>query len=54
MISLKFVPEGPINNITALVQTMAWRLPGLTGYYLSMLFTMLVKGPRPQGRLQMF
>ena len=27
-ISLKFVPKGPINNITALVQTVAWRLPG--------------------------
>ena len=24
-ISLKFVPEGPINNISALVQIMAWR-----------------------------
>ena len=27
-ISLKFVPTGPINNIPALVQTMAWRRPG--------------------------
>ena len=27
-ISLKFVPEGPINNILALVQIMAWRRPG--------------------------
>ena len=27
-ISLKFVPNGPINNIEALVQIMAWRLPG--------------------------
>ena len=27
-ISLKFVPRGPINNIPALVQTMAWRRPG--------------------------
>ena len=26
--SLKFVPEGPIDNITALVQIMAWRRPG--------------------------
>ena len=25
---LKFVPNGPINNIPALVQIMAWRLPG--------------------------
>ena len=28
LISLKFVPKGPINNIPALVQIMAWRLPG--------------------------
>ena len=27
-ISLKFVTEGPINNIPALVQIMAWRRPG--------------------------
>ena len=27
-ISLKFLPKGPINNITALVQIMAWRPPG--------------------------
>ena len=27
-ISLKFVPKCPINNITALVQIMAWRRPG--------------------------
>ena len=27
-ISLKFVPQGPINNILALVQIMAWRRPG--------------------------
>ena len=27
-ISLKFVSEGPINNIPALVQIMAWRRPG--------------------------
>ena len=25
---LKFVPKGPINNIPALVQIMAWRCPG--------------------------
>ena len=29
-ISLKFVPKGPINNIPALVQIMAWRWPGDT------------------------
>ena len=27
-ISLKFVPQGPINNIPELVQIMAWRWPG--------------------------
>ena len=27
-ISLKFVPKGPINNVRALVQIMAWRRPG--------------------------
>ena len=27
-ISLKLVPKGPINNISALVQIMAWRRPG--------------------------
>ena len=27
-ISLKFVPQGPINNFPALVQIMAWRRPG--------------------------
>ena len=27
-ISLKFVPNGPINNIPALVEIMAWRRPG--------------------------
>ena len=27
-ISLQFVPRGPINNIPALVQIMAWRRPG--------------------------
>ena len=26
--SLKFVPKGPIDNISALVQKMAWRRPG--------------------------
>ena len=27
-ISMKFVPKGPINNILALVQIMAWHRPG--------------------------
>ena len=30
MISLEFVPKGPINNIPALIQIMAWRRPGDT------------------------
>ena len=25
---MKFIPSGPISNIPALVQIMAWRLPG--------------------------
>ena len=29
-ILLRFVPKGPINNIPALVQLMAWRLAGWT------------------------
>ena len=31
-ISMKFVPKGPINNIPALVQIMAWRRPGDNHY----------------------
>ena len=27
-ISLKFIPNGPVNNIPALIQIMAWRRPG--------------------------
>ena len=27
-ISLTFVPQGPVNNISALIQIMAWRRPG--------------------------
>ena len=27
-VSMKFVPKGPVNNISALVQIMAWRRPG--------------------------
>ena len=29
-ISLRFIPNGPIDNIPALVQIMAWRRPGDT------------------------
>ena len=38
-IILKFVPEGPINNITALVQKMAWRPPGDKPLYEPMIVT---------------
>ena len=31
-ISLKYVPKGPINNIPALVQIMAWRRSGMSHY----------------------
>ena len=27
-ISVKFIPNGPINNIPALIQIMAWHRPG--------------------------
>ena len=40
-ISLKFVPKGPINNIRALVQIMAWRRPGDKPLSESMLFCLL-------------
>ena len=39
-ISLKFVPEGPINNIPALVWIMAWRRPGDKPLSEPMLFTL--------------
>ena len=41
MISLKFVPKGPINNIPALVQTMAWRRSGAKPLYELMVFSLL-------------
>ena len=40
-ISLKFVPKSPINNITALVQIMAWRWPGIKPLSEPMLFIRL-------------
>ena len=39
--SLKFVPEGPINYIPALVQIMAWRRPGDKPLSEPMLFSLL-------------
>ena len=40
--SLKFIPEGPINNIPALVQIMAWRRPGNRPLSESMVFSLLM------------
>ena len=40
-ISLKFVPMGPINNIPALVQIMAWRRPGDKPLSAPMMITLL-------------
>ena len=40
-ISLKFVPEGPINNIPALVEIMAWRRPGDKPLSEPMVFSLL-------------
>ena len=37
IISLKFVPKGPINNIPALVAIMAWRRKA-TSHYLNQLW----------------
>ena len=40
-ISLKFVPEGQMNNIPALVQIMAWRRPGNKPLSEPMVFSLL-------------
>ena len=40
-ISLKFVPKGPFNNIPALDQKMAWRLPGDKPLYEPMVVSLL-------------
>ena len=40
-ISLKFVPKGPINNIPALVQIMAWRRSGDKPLFESMMASLL-------------
>ena len=40
-ISLKFVPKGPINNIPASVQIMAWRRPGDKPLSEPMMFSLL-------------
>ena len=41
-ISLKFVPKGPINNIPALVQIMAWRRPGDKPLFEPMMVSLLM------------
>ena len=53
-ISLKFVPKGPINNITALVQIMAWRRPGDKSLSEPMMVSLLthICVTRPQGVLR--
>ena len=40
-ISLKFVPEGPINNIPSLVQIMVWRRPGAKPFSGPMMVSLL-------------
>ena len=49
-VSLKFVPEGSINNISALVQIMAWRRPDDKPLCEPMMNTLLTHtcGTRPQ------
>ena len=50
-ISLKFVPKVRINNIPALVQIMAWRLPGYKPLFEPMMVSLLthICVTRPQG-----
>ena len=48
-ISLNFVPKGAVNNIAALVQIMAWRLPGdnyLNQWWYSLLTHICVTRPQ--------
>ena len=40
-ISLKFVLEGPVNNIPALVKIMAWRCPGAKPLFEQMMVSLL-------------
>ena len=49
-ISLQFVPEGPINNIPALVQIIAWRRPGDKPLSETMMVSLTthICPPRPQ------
>ena len=50
-IPLKFVPEGPINNISAFVQIMAWHRPGDKPLSEPMVVSLLthICNTRPQG-----
>ena len=48
-ISLKFVPEGPFNNIPILVQTMVWRRPGDKSLSAPMLINLLTHIYAPLG-----
>ena len=55
MISLKFVPKDPINNIPALVQIMAWHRPGdksLSEAYLTLLGHLMSSWPSDVGSLE--
>ena len=42
MISLKFIPKGPINNIPALFQIIAWRWIGDKPLYEPMMVSLLI------------
>ena len=55
-ISLKFIPKGPINNISALVQIMAWRRSGDKPLSEAMVFSLLthICVTRPQWVNYMF
>ena len=43
LISRKFVPKGPVNNIPALVQIMAWRRPGDKPLFEPMMVSLLTQ-----------
>ena len=49
-ISLEFVPKGPINNIPALVQIMAWRRSGDKPLSETMLVSLLTHMRHPASR----
>ena len=47
-ISMKFVPNGPINTIPALVHVMAWGRPGDKSLYEPMMFSLLMQNDTTQ------